>query len=151
MQVAGCQPYAPAAFTPQERFLVLISVRGWVDPSARLRRTGICQWKIPMAPSGTEPATCRFVAQCLNQLRHHGVTYYTRNLLDRGTLLYYKSVTVRSVIHHVLIQPACTINVTVYVIIQRVNKSPPGDDYSTGLRTLLCSGDWIYFYRNNGT
>jgi hypothetical protein len=24
----GCQPYAPAAFTPQEIFLVLISVRG---------------------------------------------------------------------------------------------------------------------------
>ena len=26
-----CQPYAPAAFTPQEIFLVLISVRGSVD------------------------------------------------------------------------------------------------------------------------
>jgi hypothetical protein len=26
----GCQPYAPAAFTPQEIFLVLIPVRGWV-------------------------------------------------------------------------------------------------------------------------
>ena len=24
----GCRPYAPAAFTPQEMFLVLISVRG---------------------------------------------------------------------------------------------------------------------------
>jgi len=26
--MVGCQPYAPAAFTPQEIFLVLISVRG---------------------------------------------------------------------------------------------------------------------------
>ena len=26
--VVGCQPYAPAAFTPQEILLVLISVRG---------------------------------------------------------------------------------------------------------------------------
>jgi hypothetical protein len=28
MKVVGCHPYAPAAFTPQEIFLVLISVRG---------------------------------------------------------------------------------------------------------------------------
>jgi hypothetical protein len=28
MKVAGCQPYAPAAFTPQKIFLVVISVRG---------------------------------------------------------------------------------------------------------------------------
>ena len=28
MKVGGCQPYAPAAFPPQEIFLVLISVKG---------------------------------------------------------------------------------------------------------------------------
>jgi hypothetical protein len=47
---------------PRRRFLVLISVRGLVDPRVIVRLEGLGQLISPVASSGIEPATFRFVA-----------------------------------------------------------------------------------------
>ena len=63
-----CHAHRP--LLSQETFLVLLSVRGWVDLRAILRPEGLCQRKIPITPIGCRTPTFRLVAQGLNQMRH---------------------------------------------------------------------------------
>jgi hypothetical protein len=53
-----------------KRYLWLISLRSWVDPGGIVRPEGLNQWKIPMTPSGIEPANFWLVTQCFNELYH---------------------------------------------------------------------------------
>jgi hypothetical protein len=55
---------------PQEILMVLITVSGWVEPRTTAQPEGLSQWKIPMTPSGIEPATFRLVKQITYKYIH---------------------------------------------------------------------------------
>jgi hypothetical protein len=71
-----CQSHAPTAFTPQEIFVLLISVRGWAEPRTIVRLEGFC----PLI-QGYSPL---FSADIGQQLAHP--TAYTK-ILSSWTLL----------------------------------------------------------------
>jgi hypothetical protein len=79
MKVARLSVLRTGHFYPQKKFLVLISLRGWVDPRATMRPEGLCQWKILMTPSGIDTATFRFVTHCPN----HCTTAYPTSHEDQ--------------------------------------------------------------------
>ena len=67
MKVVRLSALRTGRLYPQEILLVPISVRGWVDTRAIVRAGRI----MSIILSGIEPATSRFVAQCLSELCHY--------------------------------------------------------------------------------
>jgi hypothetical protein len=49
---------------PHEILLVLISISNWDDPRAIVQPVGLCQYKIPVTPSGIEPASINCTTVC---------------------------------------------------------------------------------------
>jgi len=71
MKVVRLSALCTSCLYTQEIFLLLFSVRGWVDPKAIVQPEGLCRRKILVTPSGIKSATLQHVVGCVNQLRHH--------------------------------------------------------------------------------
>ena len=63
--VVGCQPYAPAAFTPTKNSWYSFLLEAESTPGPQCDRKDFMSMKNPLTPSGIESATIRFVAQHL--------------------------------------------------------------------------------------
>jgi hypothetical protein len=64
----GCQPYMPTMIYSPGRFLVLISIRGWVNVWAVVWLEWLGILKSPMTSLESEPKTFQLVALHFNQL-----------------------------------------------------------------------------------
>jgi len=55
--VVGCQPYAPAAFTPRKCSWYSFLLEAESTPGPKCDQKGFMSMKNPLTPAGSEPAT----------------------------------------------------------------------------------------------
>jgi len=80
MKVARMSALRTGRLYPQKIFLVLISVRGWVNSKGHSAAGRIMSIKNLMKPSGIEPATFWLVALC-HRAPHFCFIYFTQYLI----------------------------------------------------------------------
>jgi hypothetical protein len=73
---------------PRWRFMVFISVKGWVDTRAIVWLNGLSQLKNPITSLGIEPTTFRIVAKRLNQLHYRVPPQSINRTLSKSGLLH---------------------------------------------------------------
>jgi len=76
MKVARLSALRTTRHNPNISLVIILISQ--VDLRAILRLKGLSQRKIPVAPSGIEPAT-QLVMQCLNQMHHHTPLIFDMN------------------------------------------------------------------------
>ena len=82
-RVVGCQPYAPAAFTPEE--IPGTHFQRLSRPQGTWFFRGEPRKKSSLTPPGIDPGTVRLVAQCLNHCATCG-KYRCELIYDFGTV-----------------------------------------------------------------
>ena len=77
--VVGCQPYAPAAFTPRKYSWYSFLLEAESTPGPQCDRKDFMSIKNPLTPAWIEPATFRFVAQHLSHCAVSRSYYFKRH------------------------------------------------------------------------
>jgi hypothetical protein len=81
MKVVRLSALCSDRLSPQEIFLLLISVRGWVNSRDTVWPEELFKWKFPMTPSGIEPATRKVTCGYDNSLNRVILCIQSRYLM----------------------------------------------------------------------